>query len=58
MFERLTEKLQDAVRSLRGRGRITEENVQEGIRAVRLALLEADVHVAVVRDLLEGVKTS
>lgn len=56
MFERLTEKLQDAVRSLKGQGRITESNIEEGIRAVRLALLEADVHVSVVRDLLERVR--
>lgn len=56
MFERLTEKIQDAVRSLRGKGSISEDNIQEGIRSVRLALLEADVHVSVVRDLLEGVK--
>ena len=56
MFERLAEKLQGAVRSLRGQGRITEQNIQESLRAVRLALLEADVHVAVARDLLDGVK--
>jgi len=57
MFERLAGKLQDAVRSLKGQGRISESNIQEGIRAVRLALLEADVHVSVVRDLLDGVKS-
>jgi signal recognition particle subunit SRP54 len=57
MFERLTEKLQDAVRSLKGQGHITESNIEESIRAVRLALLEADVHVSVVRDFLEKVRT-
>lgn len=57
MFERLTEKIQDAVRSLKGQGRITEGNIQESLRAVRMALLEADVHVSVVKDFLEGVKT-
>jgi signal recognition particle subunit SRP54 len=56
MFERLTERLQDAVKGLRGQGKITESNIQEGLRAVRMALLEADVHVSVVRDLIEGVK--
>ena len=56
MFERLTERLQDAVKGLRGQGKITETNIQEGLRAVRMALLEADVHVSVVRDLIEGVK--
>ena len=46
MFERLTDKIQGAVKSLRGQGRITETNIQESLRAVRLALLEADVHVS------------
>ena len=41
MFERLTEKIQGAVKSLRGQGRITETNIQESLRAVRLALLDA-----------------
>jgi signal recognition particle subunit SRP54 len=56
MFEKLTEKLQLTLKNLRGQGRITETNIQESLRAVRLALLEADVHVTVVRDFLEGVK--
>jgi signal recognition particle subunit SRP54 len=56
MFERLTERIQDAVKSLKGQGKITEENIQESLRAVRMALLEADVHVSVVKDFLEGVK--
>ena len=56
MFERLTEKIQGAVKSLRGQGRITETNIQESLRAVRLALLEADVHVSVVKDFIAGVK--
>jgi signal recognition particle subunit SRP54 len=57
MFERLTERIQDAVKGLRGQGRITESNIQDSLRAVRMALLEADVHVLVVKDFLEGVKT-
>ncbi len=57
MFERLTERIQDAVKGLRGQGRITENNIQDSLRAVRMALLEADVHVSVVKDFLEGVKT-
>jgi signal recognition particle subunit SRP54 len=56
MFEKLTEKIQLTLKNLRGQGRITEGNVQESLRAVRLALLEADVHVSVVRDFLDGVK--
>ncbi len=58
MFEKLTQSIQQAVRSLKGQGRISEQNIQESLRAVRLALLEADVHVSVVRDLLEGVKAT
>ncbi len=57
MFEKLTERIQDAVKGLRGQGRITESNIQDSLRAVRMALLEADVHVSVVKDFLEGVKT-
>ncbi len=56
MFEKLTQGIQQAVRSLKGQGRISEQNIQESLRAVRLALLEADVHVSIVKDLLEGVK--
>ena len=56
MFEKLTEKIQLTLKNLRGQGRITEVNIQESLRAVRMALLEADVHVSVVRDFLEGVK--
>ncbi len=56
MFEKLTQSIQQAVRSLKGQGRISEQNIQESLRAVRIALLEADVHVSVVRGLLEGVK--
>jgi len=56
MFERLTDRLNKAVKSLRGKGRITESNIEEGVRAVRLALLEADVHVSVVKDFLKGVR--
>ena len=56
MFERLSERIQSAVRTLRGQGNITESNIQESLRAVRLALLEADVHVSVVKTFLEGVK--
>jgi signal recognition particle subunit SRP54 len=50
MFDQLSEKLGGVFRSIRGRGRITEENVREAMRQVRTALLEADVHVEVARD--------
>ncbi len=56
MFETLTKRLGDVFGSLRGRGRITEENVAEAMRAVRTALLEADVHVDVARDFCQTVQ--
>jgi signal recognition particle subunit SRP54 len=56
MFEKLSERLQGVVNSLRGRGKLTESNIEEAVRAVRIALLEADVHINVVKDVLEGVK--
>ncbi|KPK82733.1 MAG: signal recognition particle [Phycisphaerae bacterium SM23_33] len=55
MFEALTEKFGDVFRRLSGRGRITEQNVQEAMRDVRQALLEADVHYQVVREFCEAV---
>jgi len=53
MFDLLTDKLGDVFRSIRGRGRITEDNVREAMRGIRTALLEADVHIQVVRDFSE-----
>jgi signal recognition particle subunit SRP54 len=50
MFDLLTDKLGDVFRSIRGRGRITEDNVRDAMRRIRTALLEADVHIQVVRD--------
>ncbi len=55
MFDALTEKLGSAIRSLSGRGRITEENVRESMREVRTALLEADVSFKVVREFCDTV---
>jgi signal recognition particle subunit SRP54 len=56
MFESLSQKLQTAFRNLRGLGKISEENVAEALREVRLALLEADVNFKVARDFIEAVK--
>jgi len=56
MFDKLSERLTQAVNALRGRGRITEENVGETLRQVRLALLEADVALPVVKDFIDRVK--
>jgi signal recognition particle subunit SRP54 len=56
MFAKLTERLSKAVDSLRGRGRLTEENIAESLREVRMALLEADVALPVVKRFIEAVK--
>ena len=56
LFENLTARLSRTVDSLRGRGRITEENVGEALREVRMALLEADVALPVVKTFIERVK--
>ena len=57
MFESLTDKLELTFKRLRGQGKISENNIDEALREVRLALLEADVHVQVVKSFLEAVKT-
>ncbi|HTY93627.1 MAG TPA: signal recognition particle protein [Steroidobacteraceae bacterium] len=57
MFDSLTSRLSRTVETLRGRGRITEENVAEVLREVRVALLEADVALPVVKQFIDQVKT-
>ena len=54
-FEGLTEKLQGALRKLSSKGKLTEDNVKEGMREVRMALLEADVNYAVAKDFIKKV---
>ncbi|AAU92610.1 MULTISPECIES: signal recognition particle protein [Methylococcus] len=56
MFDNLTDRLSDSLRKLRGQGRLTEANVQDALREVRQALLEADVALPVVKDFIEQVK--
>ena len=56
MFESLTEKLELTFKRLRGQGKISEKNIDDALRDVRLALLEADVHVKVVKTFLDSVK--
>ena len=56
MFESLSQRLQGVLRRLRGEGHLTERNVQEGLREIRLALLEADVQVEIVRRFIERVR--
>ena len=57
MFDSLTSKLQNAFKNLRGLGKISETNVADALREVRMALLEADVNFKVARDFIERVKT-
>ena len=57
MFESLTDKLELTFKRLRGHGKITETNIDDALRDVRLALLEADVHLKVVKTFLDSVKT-
>jgi len=56
MFENLTGRLSDAAKQLSGKGRLTESNIKDTLRQVRLALLEADVALPVVKSFIERVK--
>ncbi len=57
MFENLTERLSKTLKNISGKGRLTEDNIKETLREVRMALLEADVALPVVRDFIAQVKT-
>ena len=54
-FESLSDKLTEAFKRLRGKGRLTEADVKEAMREVKLALLEADVNFKVVKDFVRKV---
>ncbi|MBW1672639.1 MAG: signal recognition particle receptor subunit alpha, partial [Deltaproteobacteria bacterium] len=56
MFELLTEKLSRTFKELRGRGRLNEKNIQEALKQIRLAFLEADVNYKVVKNFLEEIR--
>src|SRR5262245_60042787 len=56
MFENLSEKLQRVFKNLRGEGKLSAENMEAALREIRVALLEADVHFRVVKQLIESVK--
>lgn len=56
MFDNLTQRLAGVVKNLRGQGRLTEDNIQDALREVRVALLEADVALPVVREFIARVK--
>ena len=58
MFDNLSDRLLTTVKNLRGQGRLTEDNIKETLRDVRMALLEADVALPVVKDFIERVKVS
>src|SRR5580765_6859141 len=55
MFENLQEKLKRAFKNLRGQGTLTEENIQEALKEIRMALLEADVNFKVVKTFIDRV---
>ena len=57
MFENLTDRLSGTLKNLRGQGRLSEDNIKESLREVRMALLEADVALPVVRDFIDVVLT-
>jgi len=56
MFDSLSEKLNRVFKKLKGRGRLTEANIQDALKEVRLALLEADVNYKVVKKLIEDIR--
>ena len=57
MFESLTEKLQNTFKKISGQGKLTEKNISDALREVRLALLEADVNFKVVKTFISDVKS-
>jgi len=56
MFENLSDKLDSVFKKLRGHGKLNEKNIEEGLKEVRMALLEADVHYRVVKGFIEEVR--
>ena len=56
MFDSLAERLEATFKKLKGHGKLSEKNIQDGLKEVRLALLEADVHYKVVKDFISGIK--
>jgi signal recognition particle subunit SRP54 len=56
MFDSLSERLNSVFKKLKGHGKLTEQNIQDGLREVRMALLEADVHYTVVKKLIADIR--
>lgn len=57
MFENISEKLDSILKKLKGKGLLKAEDIEAALKEIRLALLEADVHFKVVKDLIEGIKS-
>jgi signal recognition particle subunit SRP54 len=56
MFENLSDKLDSVFKKLKGHGKLTEKNIEDGLKEVRIALLEADVHYRVVKNLVADIR--
>ena len=56
MFDNLSDRLNTAFKRIKGQGRLTEDNIKDTMREVRMALIEADVALSVVREFTENVK--
>ncbi len=56
MFENLSQKLESAFKKLRGHGKLTPQNIEESLREIRRALLDADVNLGVAKDFIDGVR--
>ena len=56
MFDSLSDRFHDAFKSLRGQARLTEANIGEALREIRLALLDADVNIAIVKEFVDSIK--
>ena len=56
MFEYMGDRISNAIKNIRGMGRITEDNINEAMREIRMALLEADVNYQVVKEFVNKVK--
>ena len=56
MFDELSSRFEDAVKSLRGEAKVSENNINDALKEVKKALLDADVSLAVVKDFISDVK--
>ena len=56
MFETLSERFTDIFKNLRGYGRLTEKNINDGLRDIRIALLEADVALPIVKSFIKDIR--